>query len=295
MNDIVVQAKDQFKEIAAKDRSVTWEEEYQFATQALAKNTFLASSNPSSICDSVINVASIGLTLNPANGFAYLVPEKIKIGKDYVQVCQLRVSFRGLVKIATDSKSIKWVRSEIVKENDLFEYNGPCSMPSHSMDAFGDRGKTVGVYCVAKTPEGDYLCDVMGLDEINKCMSAAKTKQVWQQWFDEMAKKAIIKRASKQWPIGDGSDRLSHAVHMINENEGSELKDPKSDSPRNAAEVETVNDDELAAVISLCKQKGIEDSALCAKVGCKSLECIPRTSYVRSMNWLGAHGDKDES
>jgi len=224
---LVERAASKFNQIADRHKLVTWVEESQFALQALQNNEKLALCAPITVQNAIINVASIGLTLQPALGYAYLVPDSVKqkdaAGREvWVNVCTLKVSFKGLLKIATDSGSIKWVKAEIVKEGDTFEYNGPCLLPRHVMQPFGDRGKTVGVYCVAKTHDGDYLVDIMDAAEIVKIRNAAKTKTVWDAWPDEMAKKAIIKRASKQWPKTDQSERLDQAIEVVNDYEGSE-------------------------------------------------------------------------
>ena len=217
--DSVVQTvMPQFEKIARINNQVQWQVESQFALQTIQKNSGLAKCSITSIQDSIINVASVGLTLNPADGYAYLVPEYSKALKG--NECQLRISFKGLIKVATDAGSIKWVKAEIVKANDNLEYKGPCTMPVHSMDPFGDRGETVGVYCIAKTNDGDVLVDLMNIEELKKIQSCAKTQMVWTQWPDEMAKKAIIKRASKQWPKTDQSSQLHKAVEVINETEG---------------------------------------------------------------------------
>jgi len=106
-------------------------------------------------------------------------------------------------------------------------------LPEHEMNPFGDRGATVGVYCVAKTFDGDYLVDVMSADEIAKIRKAAKQDYVWSAWPDEMAKKAIIKRASKQWPKTDRDDRLDRAIAVVNEYEGSEdIRQERDITPR---------------------------------------------------------------
>lgn len=211
-----------FKEIAANGKHVTWAEESQFAIQALQKNVKLAGCIPATVQNAVINVAAVGLTLNPALGYAYLVPEAVKqIDNVWRDECMLRVSFKGLIKIATDSGSIMFCKAEIVKEKDEFVYIGPFSLPEHRMNPFSERGKTVGVYCAAKTHHGDWIVDIMGLEDINKIKGAAKTKNVWENWEDEMIKKAMIKRASKQWPKTDREDRLDKAVAVMNEYEGS--------------------------------------------------------------------------
>jgi len=261
---LVERASAKFNQIADRHRLVTWVEESQFALQAIQSNERLAMCSPITVQNAIINVASIGLTLQPALGYAYLVPESVKqkdsAGKDvWINVCTLKVSFKGLLKIATDSGSIKWVRAEIVKESDTFEYNGPCSLPRHVMQPFGDRGKTVGAYCVAKTHDGDYLVDTMDAAEIAKIKNAAKTRTVWDAWPDEMAKKGIIKRASKQWPKTDKLERLDRAIDIVNENEGSEAIEPEK---LEAPQKQIITDARLTAAIAKIKCKEYNKEAL---------------------------------
>jgi len=217
--DAIQEIMPQFQRINRDVKMVSWEAESQFAIQALQKNSTLSKCPAYTVQNAVINIAAIGLTLNPADGYAYLVPE---YNKDTSQTeCQLRISFKGLIKAATDSGAIKWVKADIVKEDDTFNYKGPCELPEHIMDPFKPRGVSVGVYCIAKTCEGDILVDLMPWDEVTKIKNAAKTKKVWDAWPDEMAKKAIIKRAAKQWPKTKQSGQLHKAVEVINEIEGS--------------------------------------------------------------------------
>lgn len=222
-DSLVLQAFPGFEKIARQTKLVRWEEESQFALQTIRKNTRLMECEPYTVQDAIINVAAVGLTLNPAHGYAYLVPESVKVGDRREQHCHLRVSFKGLIKIATDSGCIDWIAADVVKKNDTFTFRGKWSLPEHEMDPFSaDRGDSVGVYCVARMHDGQYIVEVAPWSEVLKAKNAAKTARVWDEWTDEMAKKFIIKRASKQWPKTDASDRLSKAVSVINEYEGSE-------------------------------------------------------------------------
>lgn len=219
---IVHMVMPQFERISRDNGQVVkWAEECGFALQAIEKNSNLAKCSPVSVQNAITNVAAVGLTLNPADGYAYLVPEYNTQTK--LQECQLRISFRGLVKAATDSGGIAWVKAEIVKKNDTFTYKGPATAPVHEMNPFDERGESVGVYCIAKTSEGDMLVDVMAWDEVLKIKSCAKTQMVWDKWPDEMGKKAIIKRAAKQWPKTERSRSLHKAVEVINAAEGTEF------------------------------------------------------------------------
>ena len=221
VDEVIYQVMPQFQRIAQKRQLVRWEEESQYALQICKANSRLLECEPSTLQDAVINVAAVGLTLNPASGYAYLVPEYSKQVKR--NVCQLRISFKGLIKLATDTGAISWVKAEVVKDQDTFEYRGPCNMPLHHMNPFAPRGETVGAYCVAKTKEGELLVDVVSRPELDHIKSCAKTAAVWDNWFDEMAKKAIIKRAAKQWPKNRETERLNEAIQVINDYEGNDF------------------------------------------------------------------------
>ncbi|ELY5800421.1 recombinase RecT [Cronobacter sakazakii] len=198
---------------AMTDQTVTWAKESQFAIQLFQKNDFLAKTainNPTSAQNAIINVAAIGITLNPASKLAYLVPRD-------GMVC-LDISYMGLLHLAQSSGSIKWGQCKLVCANDTYESNGLDKAPTHKYNAFGDRGKVVGGYCTVKTPDGDYLTEEMSLAEIKAVEATSKAKNgPWKNFWEEMARKTIVKRASKYWPK---AQRLDNAIHLLNDDEG---------------------------------------------------------------------------
>lgn len=214
-------AKERFEVLAGGH--LQYGDEEIFAMQALTKNDFsykTANSNPRSVQLAMINVASTGLTLNPAHGYAYLVPRDGAIVLD--------ISYKGLIKIATDTGAILWARAECVHENDQFDYRGPAAMPEIRTDPFRDRGEIVGAYCIAKTAHGDILCEVMDRAALEQVRSASTAytkggtgrKGPWENYFSEMCKKAVIKRARKTWPYTDPNGRMALAVDIANKAEG---------------------------------------------------------------------------
>lgn len=198
---------------ALTDQSVTWAKESQFAIQYFQKNDFLAKtalSNPTSAQNAIINVAAIGITLNPASKLAYLVPRD-------GMVC-LDISYMGLLHLAQATGSIKWGQCKLVYSNDTYESNGLDTAPTHKYNAFGERGDVVGGYCTVKTSDGDYLTEDMSLAEIRTVEATSKAKNgPWKTFWEEMARKTIVKRASKYWPK---AQRLDTAIHLLNEDEG---------------------------------------------------------------------------
>lgn len=223
----MVAAQDRFTEIASKDQIVDWQRESMFALQAIEKSDYLrriANDNPASLRNAIINVAAIGITLNPAAQYAALVPRD-------GAVC-LDIMYRGLIKIATDAGSVRWVQAEVVHEADEFTFTGKVSAPIHKANVFAkDRGPIVGVYCVAKTVDGDFLTEVMSIDEVNAIRDRSdywKKKKAgpWLTDPGEMAKKTIIKRARKTWPETDArsAERLQTATELANEADGYHLE-----------------------------------------------------------------------
>ncbi|AUR96175.1 RecT family protein [Vibrio phage 1.216.O._10N.222.55.C12] len=235
-----VNQQEQFFTPVVADESINWGKESQFAIQAFQKNDYLAkiaTSNPISAQNAIINVAAIGITLNPASKLAYLVPRD-------GGVC-LDISYMGLLHIAQQAGSILWGQCKLVHANDTYESNGLDKAPTHKYQAFGERGAIVGGYCTVKTPDGDYLTEEMNLADIKKVAATSKAKKgPWQTFWEEMARKTIVKRASKYWPK---VDRLDRAIHNLNTDVGEGVQDESQ--PEVIIDVES-------HIISITEQKG---------------------------------------
>lgn len=220
--EAIASSKAKFLNIAGNEKF--YDVESMFAMQMLMKNDFslkTANNNPRSVRLAMINVASTGLTLNPANGYAYLVPRDGEI--------KLDISYKGLIKIATDAGSIEWARADLVHQADDFKYRGPAAIPHHEANPFsGNRGDVIGAYCIAKTHTGDILTEIMDIAEIEKIRSKSTAftkgqqgrRGPWEEWFGEMTRKAVIKRASKTWPYTDRSEKIGQAIEIANDAEG---------------------------------------------------------------------------
>lgn len=224
--------RDQFLSVLS-DKSISFDREASFAVQILESNSFamsMAMRNRQSVVNAVVNVAAIGLSLNPARKHAYLVPRKTGI--------VLEISYMGLIELAVASGSIRWAKAELVRQADHFALNGYDKPPTHTFNPFGgDRGPVVGVYCVAKTADGDYLTETMTIDEVYAIRDRSEAwkngqKGPWKTDEGEMIRKTVVKRASKYWPK---TERLDQAVHYLNTDGGEGI----SDQPQSAAPVDT--------------------------------------------------------
>lgn len=218
---IIADAEPEFSAIAlAASTPVNFASEQQYALQIMRSNGALQRCPTSSIRDAILNVAAVGLTLNPVAKLAYLVPRKGQ--------CCLDISYRGLIKIAVESGAILAAKAVLVRANDTFRNNGPFQLPDHDYDPFAsnaERGELRGGYSVARLPSGIDIVDFVSREDIEKIKRASATDKSkpdnpWNAWEDQMTLKSIIRRGSKGWPV---TDRLAKAVALTQEADGFEV------------------------------------------------------------------------
>ncbi|CAH3351803.1 hypothetical protein AI2602V1_3528 [Citrobacter freundii] len=218
--ELVNPLKAEFEQVCAEP-SINFKRESEFAMQIFANNDYLAKiavANPVSTRSAVMNVAGIGISLNPAQKLAYLVPRKGAICLD--------ISYMGLMHIAQQSGAIKWCQSAIVRRNDQFRREGLDKPPIHVYNDFDteeQRGDIVGAYVTVKTDDGDYLTHTMRIDAIysirdrseawKKYKSDNSKKCPWVTDEEQMILKTVVKQAAKYWPR---RERLDAAIDHVN-------------------------------------------------------------------------------
>lgn len=138
----------------------------------------------------------------------------------YGNKCTYQPMVGGILKkFRSSNKSIS-IDVHVVHEKDKFSYT-PGTRPLHEADWFStNRGPIVGVYSVAQLHGGAISVEIMPMEEINKIKSVAKTKNVWNQWFEEKAKVACMKRHCKRLPTSTDIQQV-----FDHDNMNYELKD----------------------------------------------------------------------
>lgn len=211
----------QFTLIAEADGAqVQFAKELGYALQIVSGSEYLQKCSTESLRAAFLNVAGMGLSLNPAMKLAYLVPREGRACLD--------ISYIGLVHVATESGAVLAAKADIVRKNDRFEFHGMFQIPLHQYDPFASneaRGEIIGVYCVARLADGSAMVDTMNRETLDKIRGSSKTSDKpsnpWNKWYDEMAKKSVIKRAYKSWP--QQRARMSKVVDYLNEQEGNAI------------------------------------------------------------------------
>lgn len=169
---------------------------------ALSSTPKLQQCTPQSFLGAMMQAAQLGLEPNTPVGQAYLIPYKNK----GIQECQFQLGYKGLIDLAYRSGEIKDIQAHEVYENDVFEYEFGLEPKLKHIPAAHDRGEIVMYYAVFHMVNGGYGFEVMSKEDIIN--HAKKTSQSydssyspWAKYFDEMAKKTVIKKCLKYAPI----------------------------------------------------------------------------------------------
>lgn len=280
----VAKAENQFTKIARPmGNLVRFQEEAGYAMQILRNSPYLQRADPESIKDAVINIASIGLSLNPALQHAALIPRK----SGNKVICNFDPMYRGLIKIATDGGLVTGIQAEAVYEEEVNMGNfkvflGTESQVIHNPDPLmkqSDLGEIVGCYCIAYI-RGNPKPHVkwMPIDDIlharDKSEAWKKKSGPWVTDYQEMCIKTVIKRSQKQWPKGDG--RLEKAVHLSNIAESYIEPDPKDIQ---GEAVEIITQEQAVELRKLCKNSHLRVGKVYERFEIRVMEMLPATNF----------------
>lgn len=156
----------------------------------------LESCTSTSIANSLMNMATLGLSVQKKQGYFI----------SYGNQCQFQRSYFGNITIAR-RYGMKDIHAEIIYDGDEFKYHiedGNKILDSHEQDFMNiDNDKILGAYAVVLMEDGTKHLEVMNIKQI---------KQAWlqgygykengngthQKFTDQMAKKTVVNRALKQ-------------------------------------------------------------------------------------------------
>lgn len=291
--ELINPLKVEFEQVCAEP-SINFKRESEFAMQIFANNDYLAKiamANTTSTRSAIMNVAAIGITLNPAQKLAYLVPRKGAICLD--------ISYMGLMHIAQQSGAIKWCQSAIVRKNDQFRREGLDKPPVHIYSEFDtkeQRGEVVGAYVVVKTDDGDYLTHTMRIEDIysirdrseawKKYKTDNSKKCPWVTDEEQMMLKTVVKQAAKYWPR---RERLDAAIDYVN-TEGEEginfaaERQPERDiTPADIATIKEIND----VLIAMNKTWDEDLLPLCSRIFRREIRESSELTQIEAVKALG--------
>jgi recombination protein RecT len=187
---------------------------------ALMQNPDLMQCDPRLIFREISKAAALGLYLDPQLGEAYLIVGWN--GKRKAKEPQLRIGYRGLIKLGRQSGEITQIYAHEVHENDVFKASlGDDKKLVHEPDIFGERGPIVGYYAVVKYKDGDTDFEPLTIAQAHairdrsdgwRAFKDGKIKSTpWGTDEVEMSKKTAIRRLVKRIPQ---SPELADAIKI---------------------------------------------------------------------------------
>lgn len=117
----------------------------------------------------------------------------------------------GILKKIRNSGELASISAQVVYDKDHFEYElGDDERIVHKPYLGEDRGRPIACYAIAKTKDGAIYREVMSVAEVEKVRGSSKAKDSgpWVQWWDEMAKKTVIRRIAKRLPSSADLDSV---------------------------------------------------------------------------------------
>lgn len=297
-----------FKQMT-RDTGLVFESEMDFAVKTVMGDPFakLRQCTPQSIEQCMRDLSHVGLTLNPLKHHATLVPRWIE--KQNVWECTLMVMYRGMVWLATQA-GVHDIDVDVVYKADDFKIGRASSgdIFEHIINHTVARGTTDnffrGVYVSAVMPASQKRkVEWVPADDIYKMretsdsylMQDKATGQLvprpsspWVKWFDEMAKKGGLKRATKRWEEAVDHttkwQRLQAAVELDNktytrgetiEGTATEVNVPKL-SMEQVMQVEDLVNTMFATEGNRVKFL----KKICGAYGCEVLADVPQTRFA---------------
>lgn len=192
----------------------------------------LESCSQSSIANSLMDMATLGLNASKKQGYFIAYGGK----------CQFQKSYFGNITLARRN-GLKTINAEIIYDGDTFKYhieNGMKVIDIHEQDFMNiDNDKILGAYAVAIMDDGRKVVEVMNINQLKKAwnqrMGGLKedASSTHMKFKDQMAKKTVINRLCKligntstDGNISEISDRLDEVadVDMVAEDVAYEIE-----------------------------------------------------------------------
>ena len=180
-----------------------------------------------SIFQSVKQAVDLGLEIDNRQ-HAHLIPR----GNE----CTFMIGYRGFIYSIKKYIPSANIVANIVKEGDLFsikKINDKEEFIHEVKDPFAGQDKIIGGYCyISYINEGKEISKIetLSIQEINKIKNVAKSKDIWNTWFEEKMKVAIIRRGCKILFSGLNNEIINNIIEIDNEEFDFEQQKPKKET-----------------------------------------------------------------
>ncbi|MDQ0422365.1 phage RecT family recombinase [Peteryoungia aggregata LMG 23059] len=176
---------------------------------AVQQNPDILKCTPESLRREISKCAVDGLV--PDSKEAVLLPYLDNKSKEYIANYQPMVY--GIIKRMKELGGVFQIVCNLVYKTDLFSMNeaDPDSLAHKQADPFGtDRGDVVGGYVIFRDEHKRLMhFEKMSREDFDRVRAASKAPDspAWKHWFEEMCKKAVLRRGAKYISINNDKIR----------------------------------------------------------------------------------------
>ena len=285
VDDAVRRAAMMFNRSSTVD-SLKWASEREHVKSVIAKSKKLQQCLPVTIYQSILQTASMGLTVNPVQQHCFLIPRRA--GSDGPMICYPSPGYRGLIHMCMDSGQIIQIRAEVVYAADKFRFLGPVEKPVHEpvlTQTHRVQQSCQGAYAICEYANGSYSTEYVDRATIDliRQMSEVPNSAMYTKLWTEGFKKIAIRRLCKT--ISINSVRMNVAMDVLNEHEGIAF-DPhdgrtiEGDSSLVADEPpEAISTDHATILRDLCSEGRLREEKFCEAYGINAIDELPMHLY----------------
>lgn len=184
-----------------------------FALKNAPGGNLLEKCTSDSIYNALLDMVTQGLS--PAKTQCYFIA--------YGNTVKLTRSYFGTMKVVKQLPEVKDIYAKVIYEGDNFQAESTergWKFIKHESDWKNQDNPIDGAYCIIEKQDGEKILTIMTKKEIEKSWSQAKTKNVQNNFPQEMAKRTVINRAAKYFfNISDDNDLFVDAVNRTTDNE----------------------------------------------------------------------------
>ena len=170
--------------------------------------------NPDSVQRAVLTAAHFGIDPSGTFNSGHFVP--------YGNSLSFQIGFNGLRELAMRSGEVVSVDAHVVYDGEECAITAGSSPDVVHVIDLGKRGNydnITGAYCLTVMTNGTKKVEVMAREDLERVRKASQTpKTVWDPWFTEMCRKAVLKRAMKHVPLSaEDKSRINEAFEQDNQ------------------------------------------------------------------------------
>lgn len=221
-------------------------------------NKQLKEADPMTVISAAAMAATLDLPINPALGFAHIVP--YKNGKDGTTKAQFQMGWKGFVQLAQRSRQYQTINADVVYEGELKTHNKLTGEMEYDVDG-RKSDNVVGYFAYFRLINGFEKALFMKTEDVEKhgkrySKSFAYPGSVWKTNFDAMALKTVVKMLISKW--GPMSVDMQRAITA---DQGTVINDGGKDGIPEVSFDDAVVVDQIAEPVKVETSKVLDDDA----------------------------------